>query len=357
MLWTTKITFSLLLVFVSAGAHAKSSNIDALNKAVHAYTEAKNLDHKADTFLHAQTAYRLARKRYGNAPAELAIHTHRYAVAAAAYREPIALRLFEETLGLLVRVGREGPELSLALVDAADEALTRNEPEKAYAWYSKARGILLENTPNVHLVRSRVYMGLARLYMNSNELDKAKDQAEKSIRALEVKAPNAPNRLKANIYFRYGDIQKALNNNSAALNVYNQSLQLFEELDSRERTILTLHNRLVEINHKLGDTERATVHCVSAQKYENDRNMGIWWPIYDPTGKTTQWGEPKTGQILAGFTRAANCKVRDIVIHKVAGISETEAIKILKQVYIPPRLINGALHADQRVDQINIDVY
>ncbi len=330
----------------------------ALRKAVDAYTESRNLNHKADTFLHARTAYRLARKQYVNSPAELAIHTHRYAVAAATYREPIALTLFEETLDLLVRAyGRDNAELSLALVDAADEALTRDEPEKAYAWYDKARDILMAKVQNADLQRARIYMGLARLYMNSGELDKAKDQAEKSFSILNNKAHNAPNRIKANIYFRYGDVQKALNNNSVALDAYNQSLQLFKKKDPRERTILTLHIRLVEINHKLGDSEQATVHCISAQKYENDRNMGIGWPIYDPTGKTTSQKKTKTGQILAGYTRGADCRVRDIVIHKVTGISETEAIRILEQVYIPPRLSDGTLHPNQRVGQTNINVY
>ncbi len=85
--------------------------------------------------------------------------------------------------------------------------------------------------------------------------------------------------------------------------------------------------------------------------------MGHWYPIFDPTGRLTQFDKAKTGQILAGFTRTDDCRATNIVIHKAVGISKEEAEKLIAQAYFTPNMKDGQIVTDQRVDQINIDVH
>lgn len=354
--------FMLFLITLSTTASfADEKNVSAgieLEAAVKAYTDSKALGHKADTFLHARRAYRLARQLYLNAPSKLAPFAHHYAVAAAIYREPIALSLFEQTLDLLVVAhGRKAQELALPLVDAADEALTRSEPEMAYAWYDKARDLMERNQPNGSIELARTYMGLATMYSEAGEHDRAQTNAENSIALLKQHQDQASPITAANLYFRLGQIKRVSGNNEAALVAYITSLDLFLAENPRERAVLTIHKKLVEINHKLGRTDETVFHCIEAEKWENQRNMGIWWPIYDPAGRLAQHDKPKAGQILAGYSKGSDCKLHDIKIYKTVGITPEEAQLLLSQAYFTPRLRGGTLADDQQVEQHNIDVY
>jgi len=141
--WQAKIASIILLISLPHSVSAEDNDFTALNDAIHAYTEAKALGHKADTFLHARQAYYLSRKLYADAPKKLSPVVFSYANAAASYKEPIALELFQETLNKFGQAhGTKDKRLALPLINAADEAIFRKEPDMAYAWLTRAREIL-----------------------------------------------------------------------------------------------------------------------------------------------------------------------------------------------------------------------
>lgn len=361
MFGVTKIAFSLLLIFLVVSVHAKAGDDADLNRAVHAYSESKDLGHKADTFLHAQTAYKLARKQYGKSPADLAIHTYRYAVAAASYREPIALSLFEETLGLLVQAyGHDAAELSLVLIDAADESLTRNEPEKAYAWYDKAHDIIARDQPNGSIEMARAYMGLARMYSNSGEHERAQTNAEKAITLLDIYQNQAAPVIIANLYFWHGQIMRALKLNTNARESYLNALRIFERENPDARKVLSIHTHLVEVNYKLNDPDALTFHCHAAALYQHQRRRGMWFPLYDPAGRLdlVHQGKQqiKTGEIVASYVKTASCRLRDITILGTAGISKADAKIILSGALFAPRYRGNEI-IERRTDQSILPVY
>jgi tetratricopeptide (TPR) repeat protein len=329
-----------------------------LTVAVNAYNDSLALGQKADTFLHARSAYKLAQKLYSNSPSNLTPYLHRYAVAAATYREPVALSLFKQTLDLLVQTyDANAIELALPLVDAADEALSRNEPQMAYAWYDKARDLIERDQPNGSIELARAYMGLARMYLNSGEDERAQSKAEDAIKLLNQHYNQASPNTVANLYYWLGKVKKEVGTNNEALAAYTTSLDIFLAQNPRERKVLTIHKNLVEINHKLNRIDDAVLHCIKAQKWQNQRDMGIWWPVYDPSGRLEHDNKIKIGQILFAYTPSNDCKAHDIEIFKTVGISPEEAERLIGQAYFAPRLRNGELAQDQRVEQTNIDVY
>lgn len=330
----------------------------SIQDAQDAYHDARGLRHKADTFLHAQRAYRLARQECATDKPLLAKLSFEYAKAAAFYREPVALDLFERTVSLHRDVfGKNALELVVVFAEAGDEALLRDEPELAYRYFDAARDILTAQDTANSLGAAKVNMGLARLYRKSGELDRANQFATKAIAILEKSDGLIPAPSQAELYYYMGQVKRDRLDDMSARRAYATALNFLLPGYPRERLVLTLHKRLVEMNYKIGDSERLAKHCVAAQLWEDHRNMGIYWPIYDPAGRLGPSNQrPVVGQILAGFQRSADCRIRDIKIHKTRGITAAEAEELLKNAYFTPRIRDGEISDDQYVDQLNINV-
>lgn len=338
-----------------AGACPASPSIQ---DAFGAYKDAKALRHKADAFLHAQRAYRLAAQKCSDDEPLLAALSFEYAKAAAFYSEPIAVDLFQRAITLYGDVyGVDAPELVPVLAAGGDEALLRDEPELAYQYFDTARDILAKHDTVHALSPAVVSMGLARLHHRSGELARADRFAGEAIEILERSVDVVPAPEQAKLYYYFGQVKRSRGENESALDAYTKALDMLLPRFPRERLVLTLHKRLVEINYKIGNFEALAKHCVAAELWEDHRNMGIYWPIFDPAGRlgpTSQ--EPISGQILAGFTKGPDCRIRDIKIHKTRGISVTDAKALLENAYFTPRIRNGKIAEDQYVEQLNINV-
>ncbi len=356
--WQIKIVYVLLLVSFALPSSASNERIAELKEAIHAYIEAKELGHKADTFLHARRAYNIGRKLYAKSPKNLAPIVFSYANAAAAYKEPIALEIFKKTLGIYAKAyGAKHTNLAPPLIEAAEEAIHRKEPEAAYSWLAKARELLNGEDFEDGFLRARLHMSLARLFLNSDQLSRAENHASQSIELATNSNPASTFTKEANLYFWHGQVTRKLGLYDLASNSYLKALSVFLKNEPRARQVLSIHLHMVEVSHQLSKTDQAIFHCIAAEKWENGRNRSMWWPIYDPSGRTTRGDTPKTGQILAGYVKAEDCRAHDIVIHKTIGISPEEAKIILQKVYVAPSLLRNSKNADQKVPQINIDVY
>ena len=329
-----------------------------LDEAMQAYRDSAALLHKADSFLHARRAYFIARQIFTENPSELAPIAHVYAKAAARYQEPIALSQYQQVLDLVVEAhGNESSELVPVLVDAAEEAIHRREPEMAYGWLKTASEILEREKDTESFEMARTHMGLARLYLESGEIHRAETRTE---RALQLALPHMEKQdypETAQLYFWHAQVMRRAGNHQLAEPSYKKALSLYLDKEPMARPVLSIHRHLIEVSHNLNKPEKAVHHCIESEIYENKRNMGHWYPIYDPAGRLTQFDKAKTGQILAGFTRTKDCRATDIIIHKTLGISAEEATALLQQAYFVPRMKDGRIIADQRVDQININVY
>lgn len=359
--WQIKIVCVLLLWAHVMPVSANNESIAALKEAIHAYTEAKNLDHKADTFLHAQRAYNIGRKLYANAPAKQAPIIFSYANAAAVYKEPIALQIYEQALDHYVRAyGVRHLELIHPLINAADEAIYRKDPDMAYAWLARARDLLHNEKLTDSFLAARMHMGLARLFQSSGQLGRAADHASKSLaRFTNSKSENAfPDN--ANLYFWHGQIMRSLKHNDEARDSYLNALNLFEKQEPSARKILSIHTHLVEINHKLDDPDALIFHCKAAALYQNKRSMGIWFSLYDPSGRLDPVHEGKrsaqTGEIVASYTQTANCRLRDIEILGTSGISKVEAAQVLSRAYFAPQYRDNKI-IERRTDQSILTIF
>jgi len=343
MSWAAKCAFSLLLGFLTFGAYANESDTAALRKAIHAYSESKELGHKADTFLHARTAYKLARRQFLKSPKDLAPHAFRYATAAATYRNPVALWLFEQTLDLYIAAyGLDDANLIVPLITAADEALRNAEHEMAYAWYDRASKLLAQNQPNGSFASARAYMGIARLHLRSHQLEKARLKADVAINFLfEYYADGSPTNI-GSIIYGLGEIKNASGHNSEALDAYTQALAIYEKHDASALEIFELHIRLVELNHKLKRNGQLISHCMAAQKFNYARKRSpIREIIYDPTGRLSGASRNKQGEFKATFRKGVDCRLHDIEIHQARGVSKAEAKTLLAQAYYAPIMMRG----------------
>ncbi len=354
----------LACFWLSSSAFAEKPSDKALEDALNAYKDSSLLGHKADSFLHARRAYVIATKLFDDDVAQLAPIAHTYARAAMRYKEPIALPQFQRAISLFTSAyGTDSDRLLPVLADAAEEAIHREEPELAYSWLKKSRELLEEKTSEHGFIRARVHMGLARLYYDSREFERATKHTSRAFGLASQHIDQAIFPDTAQLYFWHGQVMRWLENPQAAEISYNKALAIYNVYEPRARPVLSIHLHMVSVNHELGRAEQAAFHCIEAQKYETARNMELWYPVYDPAGrlsqnrKRSQPQRPKSGQILVSYTRSANCHVSNIKVHKTAGISADEAARLLRQAYIAPRMQNGMLATDQKVDQININVY
>ncbi len=348
----------LAVLAITSAVQAEKPTRADLDEAIAAYRDSTALLHKADSFLHARRAYVIGRQLFADKPDELAPIAHAFALAAARYKEPVALKQYQFTLNLLVvAYGSGHGALTPVLVDAAEEAIHRKEPEMAYAWLKQAGELLDRDAPNGSYLGARVHLGLARLYLNSGEYDRAENQAAHA-QDLAVEYQNTVNYpVDATFYFWHGQVMRMLGKYALAEASYMKALALYLEIEPLARRVLSIHRRMVEVSHNLGKLDAATHHCLQAEVYENQRHMGHWYPVYDPNGRLSQFGKAKTGQIVAGFTRTKDCRADDIVIYKTRGISAEEAKRLIQHAYFTPQLKNGKLAGNQKVDQMNIDVY
>lgn len=352
----------LCLMFASMPLQATDTLTRAeLSEAVLAYNDAKALRHKADTFLHARRAYNLGRKLYANEPAKLAPIIFSYANAAAAYKEPIALPIYQQTLDVYGQAyGTTNAKLALPLVNAADEAIYRKEPDMAYAWLAKARKLLNSERLKDNFLAARIHMGLARLFQNSNQLDRAADHASKSLNLINTPGAKQTFPENANLHFWHGQIMRNLKHNEDARDSYLYALSLFEKQEPDARKILSIHTHLVEINHKLADPDALISHCKAAALYQNKRRMGIWFSLYDPSGRLDPVHEGKrlmqTGEIVASYVQTIDCRLRDIRILGTAGISKEEAKLVLSRAYFAPQYRNNII-VERRTDQSILTIF
>ena len=331
----------------------------ALDEAELAYSDAKALKHKASAFIHARTAYRLARNLYPNNPTKLALYSWRYAQAAAQYRDPLALFLFEQTLDIHVSAFAPSDARFVApLIDAADEALQQSEPEMAYAWYMRARKILTRHESRGSFNYARVLMGLARLHKSANQLKKADEKAEKAAVLLKQHYSDIAPIAIASMLFRFGEIIRANGHDTEAFEAYTKSLSLFQQHDKSASEIYGLHKRLVEVNHKLGNEDAVTAHCVAAQQFHfTNMRKPISGIVYDPTGRLSGTDRQKQGKIRATFRKGVDCRLHDIEIHYADGISQKDAKMLLAQAYYAPIMMRGIISKGEYLTLSTLAVY
>ncbi len=216
-----------------------------LEEALKAHRDSTALLHKADSFLHARRAYFIARQLFIDNPAELAPISHTYARAAARYQEPIALPQYQHTLDLLVDAhGADSTKLIPTLVDAAEEAIHRKEPEMAYAWLKKAGELLEESNGTETFDMARAHMGLARLYYDSGEYDRAKNRAELAIEVAEPHMGLIDYPLNAQLYFWHGQIMRRLEHHNGAEQSYGKALSIYRSVEPYARPVLSIHRHL-----------------------------------------------------------------------------------------------------------------
>jgi len=205
-----------------------------------------------------------------------------------------------------------------------------------------------------------MHMGLARLFHNSGQLDRAADHASKS--QAHFVTTNKENTFpdNANLYFWHGQLMRALKHNDDARDSYLNALNLFEKHDAEARKILSIHTHLVEINHKLDDPDALILHCNAAALYQNKRRMGMWFSLYDPSGRLDPVHEGKrsmqTGEIVASYVQTADCRLRDIKILGTAGISEADAALVLARAYFAPRYRDNKI-VERRTEQSILTVF
>lgn len=342
MFWQAKIALLMLTLVLAPSSSAEEDQQGSLKNALFAYSESKSVGNKADTFLHAQRAYNISRKVYADDLAKLAPITFAYANAAAIYREPVALELYEQTLGQYTQVfGPEHSELTHALINAADEAILRKEPEKAYAWLAKARKLFTDEHPKNNFLKARMHMGLARLFKNSGQMGRAEGHAFRSLDMLTRQNTSSTFPENANLYFWHGQIMRFLKRNEDARNSYLNALKLFDAQEPRARKILSIHTHLVEINHRLGDQQSLVKNCHAVEAYENARNSSQHYPLHDPSGIIGGYQGGRIGELVVNFTVGLDCRVRDIEVLGVTGIDKIKAQNVLSQVYFTPTLEFG----------------
>lgn len=342
MLWHHKHIALLLLLPVGLPSAAQENLSISLEEARYAYTEAKNVGNKADTFLHAQRAYSIGRKLYANDPAKLAPITLAYANAAATYREPLALKTYEQALDEYAKAhGSEHPDLTRPLINAAEEAISRKEPKMAYAWLARARKILKNEQLQNNFLKARMHMGLARMFKNSGQMGRAEKHASRSLDLLSEQDTSGTFPENANLYFWHGQVMRSLKLNKQARQSYLKSLALFGQQDPDARKVLSIHTHLVEINHKLGDQQSLIKNCHAVEAFENTRNSSQHYPLYDPSGIIGGYQSDRIGELVANFTVGLDCKVRNIEVLGATGIDKTKAQKFLSQVYFTPTLEFG----------------
>lgn len=348
----------LAILAMTPAVQAEKPTRADLEEAIAAYHDSKALLHKADSFLHARRAYFIGQQLFADKPGDLAPIAHAFALAAARYKEPVALQQYQSTLDLLIEA--HGPDSGTqipVLVDAGEEALHRKEPEMAYAFLKQAGELLARDVPDGSFEEARVHLGLARLYLNSGEYGRAEERAATALAVAEKHQKGITYPVNAAFHFWHAQVMRGLGKHTLAETSYLHALSLYRESEPRARPILSIHRRMIEVSHNLGKLDAAVHHCLEAEKYENQRNMGHWHPIYDPNGRLSQFDKPKTGQILAGFTRTEDCRAINVVIHRTHGISVEEAKRLIEHAYFTPELRNGKLAENQRVDQMNINVY
>ena len=313
-----------------------------LEEALQAYRDSSMLQHRAGSFVHARRAYIIARRLFADDASELAPIALTYARAAASYQDRSALQRYEEALNLYVEAyGAEDEILIKPLIDAADEALTREQPEMAYAWYNKARALLSENSAGKDMERARVNMGIARLFLRSEQLNKAQEYAQFASKLIQDHTEDKSG-IPASLMYWLGEIQTENGNSDLALTSFSQSLDLFQQQDPASPRLVTLHSRLVELNHNAGNEAKAIEHCLIAQKLSYTHNDGpLWRPVYDPSGRVSRSNESGLAKVRASFRKGPDCRLQDIEIHELVGITEIEAQRLLSQMYIAPLIVRG----------------
>ena len=349
---------SLILASMPALAQGPPDKA-SLDDVVQAYSDSKALGQKASTFLHARAAYRVARKIYPKEATKLASFSWLYAQAAATYQDPLALYLFEKTLNYhTAAYGHADVRIAAPLIDAADEALHQNEPEMAYAWYSKAHKLLAWDQPNGSFEAARILIGLARLHRAADQLDKAREKAQKAVDLLYQHYSDGSPTSIASLIYRHGEIEQATGHVTEAFDAYTQSLSLFLEHDASAPEIYSLHKRLVEVNHKFEREDEVTAHCIAAQKFHyTHKRSPISGIVYDPTGRLSGSQRQKQGKIRATFRKGTDCRLHDIEIHHADGITEKEAETLLAQAYYAPIMMRGIISKGEYLTLSTLAVY
>ncbi len=349
----------ILALMLPYGAWADTPSASELDKTLKSYRESSALLHKADSFIYARRAYMIARQLYEDKPEELGPIAYTYALAAARYQEPVALEQYEIALKLLKEAnGTDSQKLVPILTDAADEAIHRREPEKAYTFTKNAQYLIELHDLSNSFYAARTQMALARQYWNSDEKERAVRHAgiAKQLAARHYHETNYPNH--ANLLYWHGQIMRWHGDYIESEPSYEKALSILLKREPRSRKVLSIHKHMVAVSHHLANQERLTYHCIEAEKWKNVRGMSYYhWPVFDPSGQTEQMQRVRKGQFIASFTRGADCKARNVVILKAKGITNEEARLILANAYIPPKFQNGTLLSDQLVDQGHFNVY
>lgn len=347
-----RLVFVLFVAFLlsSPATRADTPPQAALDEALRAYRDSFELGHKADTFLHARRAYFIAIKLFSGDPESLAPVVHTYANAAARFREPIALGKYEQALDLLVEAyGRDSQALYPVLVDAAEEAIVRREPERAYAWIRHAEKLAEAYALPEGWSTVRLHMGRARLYERVGDLTRANQHADMAIALAETHNSDADPITYATVIYWHGHVKRASGANSAARESYLQSLELYKTFAPDTRRILTLHKRLVEMSHKLGDQEALIRHCYAVNDFLIARGSGSFATLFHPIEHQIDDRYYRSGDATASFTVGADCRPHNIVVHHARGVSLEEAFDYIAASYYAPKLVDGVIDPEMRL--------
>lgn len=349
-----RISLILLILLSIGGTASQAANSDeiALKEALKAYEESRALGHKADTFLHAQRALSIARVLFPDEPGALAPILHLYARAAVRYREPVALITFKETLTTYENAfGAADSRLAGPLVDAAEEAMLRKEPRMAYEWYRRAEILLTNENVSEGILLARQKTGMARMYTDSGELDRAETLARDAVALVLNFSEPSDYITDAELHYYLGDVMRRLSHHPAARDLYTYAIEIYQQHEPRSRKLLSAHRRLVEVYHEIGDQAALIQHCHAVERYQNARNLSEYYPLYDPAGVISGFGTPgRVGEMVVSFYVGANCRPNDITIHGAVGIELERAEAILAATYFTPEFVNG--EPQERVQEL-----
>ncbi|MFC3051633.1 hypothetical protein [Kordiimonas pumila] len=322
---------------------ALQAKIDTNQKA---YVEAESLRNKAVAFLLAGKIYKDATSLYKNTPHQYAPFVFLYAKAAATYREPVALSLFTDAIDLYQTAFGAGAAENLdPLLYAAAEATSRNETDQAYEWYKAVRVLLQRHFPNGSFYEARYKMGMAVLYRQAHD-PRAIIEAHESIKLLEKFKDPANTYQIATLYYELAETEWDRHETMLAKDAYEKSAALFTDYDTKERRLLTIYSRLIDINYTLQNTAAV---CENIIKFITFRPWANRYPAYDPSTRYTTWMRGRyLAEVSFTMTIGPDCKAHDIDISTLKGndINQQQVESWLKEMFFfPGDLKNTAITA------------
>ena len=350
-IFSAGVVLFLFTVATAAQAADNGKLSAALEAEQLAFEDAKALNDHAVAFLLSQKVYKLAKQLYSDEPKQLGPLVYQYATAAARINEPNALALFDEAAGLYTEaLGQDAQELTPVLAASADEAIKRNRSVEAY----ERLKVLEKNIDGSHFKAgffdAKRVAGLAMLYLGSGERDRALFYLNEA-KSLLATEPNGIDAFDyGQVLFHVAELEENLGSLAAAAQFYEKSLKQYVSADPKERNILTIHRRLMRINHQLGDYKATCNNIIDAYKF---RSWALDIPAFDPNSKysLSQVGSA-VGRISFRLRINSDCKAEEVEILKSEGLTPEEVKAWLESVYlfVPTLVVNRESGESQTVE-------